>query len=486
MKNRLMQLAFTLLLLAAATNVASGQVCNIIRNSSFAQGSPAIGSQVDGTSTNVSSWIGAGFGAGGSPDVYSDYSIFMWDWSANPVTNPSLSNEYIMQPLCDSVFVVTTQPYNLSFDAATTARGLGKGRLEVILRNGGTRVVVATIPNLTLAMTNYQFNNITSALPFPGPSSYNQIIIRPVATVAGAANTMDIIVDNIVLGKSAAGSRYVMNVNCCQGSQSITYPGSIAGFDGLQWIDFSTNLVVGTTTSINVTPTKSGSIYLVRKSRALCSGGACNVTDTVILQCCGGDNDWEFSAPNGITSADQIHRTGDVNVGNIAIVPGAPDIAKVEIKHNDNTKWNCFMLNGGGNGKMLRIKGGFFQGQHSIFQVEANGATDYTEDYVRLMVRADGRVGIGTTTPNGTLHVNGDTWNTSGIWQTSDQRFKQNIAVIENPYDILKNIKGYRYDFKAAEFPDRNFNKGRQIGFIAQELKQVVPEAVMQGDDGYL
>lgn len=481
MKNKTMQLAFVLLFLAVATNVAKGQVCNIIRNSSFDQGgspfSPAPGSTITSTGTNVSFWTTTV--AGEDPDVYPGYRIFMWDNNAS--AGAMSSDEFIFQNLCQNIVKPSPNTYNLSFDALTTTRGLGNGRLEVFLSNGTTHVLVATVPNLTLSMTNYQFVNITASI---ANGTYNRIIIRPVSN--NNAVVMDIIVDNIVLGTPmpAAGTKYLKDVVCCQ-ANDVTYPGSMEGVSELKWIDMATGLVIGTTPTINVTPAKSGSAYLVQKYFASCAGN-CMVTDTVVLRCCGGDNDWEFSDPNGITSADQIHRTGDVNIGNLAIVPGAPDIAKVEIKNNDNAKWNCFMLNGAGNGKMLRIKGGFYQGQHSIFQVEANGATDYTEDNVRLMVRADGRVGIGTTTPSGTLHVNGDTWNTSGIWQTSDQRFKQNIAVIENPSDILKNIKGYRYDFKAAEFPDRNFNKGRQIGFIAQELKQVVPEAVMQGDDGYL
>jgi|GEM_PF-5341971 len=480
MKNTAVKIIITLQLLVAGI-ITNGQVCNIIQNNSFDQPPATVGGTVNQAGTSVPSWFTAAPWI--TPDVYPNFSIFMWDQSGNPPTNPNLSDEYIIQNLCQNVLVPGVQQYDLSLNAATTNRGLTtspNGVLEVLLSDGVNNVVVATIPNLTLAMTNYQFNNITNLIP---NAAYNRVIIRPVAYGGG---TMDIIVDNIVLGSPApTGTKYVLDVVCCQQNQ-ITYPGSMVGFDGITWIDQSTGLVAGNTQTITVTPNMSGNTYLVQKTSTLCSGNNCDVFDTVVLRCCGGDNDWEFSDVNGITSSDQIHRTGDVNIGNIAIVSGAPDIAKLEVKHNDNARWDCFMLNGGGNGRVLRLKGGFSGGQQSIFQVEANGATDYTEDNIRLIVRADGRVGINTTTPNGTLHVNGTTWNTSGVWQTSDKRFKENIEVISNAADILKQVKGYRYDFRTGEFPGMNFSDDRQIGFIAQELKEVVPEAVVQGDDGYL
>jgi hypothetical protein len=85
------------------------------------------------------------------------------------------------------------------------------------------------------------------------------------------------------------------------------------------------------------------------------------------------------------------------------------------------------------------------------------------------------------------LRVNGDAFLSAGsTWQTSDQRFKTNIQKLENASDKLKKLNGYTYLFKTEEFKKRNFSKTEQIGLIAQELKEVFPQLVREGSDGYL
>ncbi|MFZ1529989.1 MAG: tail fiber domain-containing protein [Ferruginibacter sp.] len=77
----------------------------------------------------------------------------------------------------------------------------------------------------------------------------------------------------------------------------------------------------------------------------------------------------------------------------------------------------------------------------------------------------------------GSLWVNGTTY-------ASDERFKQNITAIQSPLQKLMQINGVEYEMKAGEFTKNNFQKGRQIGLIAQNVEKVVPEAVNE-QDGY-
>ncbi len=46
-------------------------------------------------------------------------------------------------------------------------------------------------------------------------------------------------------------------------------------------------------------------------------------------------------------------------------------------------------------------------------------------------------------------------------------------------------MNGYTYEFRKDEFKEKNFTGGQQIGFLAQELKEILPAAVDQADDGY-
>jgi hypothetical protein len=72
------------------------------------------------------------------------------------------------------------------------------------------------------------------------------------------------------------------------------------------------------------------------------------------------------------------------------------------------------------------------------------------------------------------------------VTEGSDERIKENIRNLENPLSKLANIRGVQYDFKKEFFNTSNeklndaLANGRknQIGFIAQELKEVFPELV--------
>jgi hypothetical protein len=77
----------------------------------------------------------------------------------------------------------------------------------------------------------------------------------------------------------------------------------------------------------------------------------------------------------------------------------------------------------------------------------------------------------------GSLWVNGTTY-------ASDERFKKNITPIESALSKLLTIKGVEYEMRENEFEKMHFSKGRQIGLLAQNVEQVVPEAV-QEIDGY-
>lgn len=72
-----------------------------------------------------------------------------------------------------------------------------------------------------------------------------------------------------------------------------------------------------------------------------------------------------------------------------------------------------------------------------------------------------------------------------GTWVNSDARFKDNIQPIESGLSLIGNLRGVTYDFKTEEFPEQHFNEGTQYGFIAQELAEVMPTAVMPDEEGY-
>jgi hypothetical protein len=95
-----------------------------------------------------------------------------------------------------------------------------------------------------------------------------------------------------------------------------------------------------------------------------------------------------------------------------------------------------------------------------------------------------GNVGIGTTTPTVKLEVNGRL-KTQGINELSDARYKKDIQTLTNALANIEKLRGVSYDWKQAEFPEKNFDAKHQIGLIAQELELVYPELVNTDADGY-
>jgi hypothetical protein len=96
---------------------------------------------------------------------------------------------------------------------------------------------------------------------------------------------------------------------------------------------------------------------------------------------------------------------------------------------------------------------------------------------------ASAYVGIGTGTPAYKLDVNGIIRGNNV--SPSDARWKKNIAPLTNALDTIERLRGVRYDWRAEEFPKINFEPGPQIGLIAQEVKEILPEAVSQDREGF-
>lgn len=95
-----------------------------------------------------------------------------------------------------------------------------------------------------------------------------------------------------------------------------------------------------------------------------------------------------------------------------------------------------------------------------------------------------GNVSIGKLTPVYKLDVAGTIGTSGGVVQTSDQRFKQNVRTLDNALDKVLNLRGVSYAWKRSENPAMNFEAGTQLGFIAQEVEKVLPEAVKKDSQG--
>jgi len=97
-----------------------------------------------------------------------------------------------------------------------------------------------------------------------------------------------------------------------------------------------------------------------------------------------------------------------------------------------------------------------------------------------------GNVGIGTgsTYPGYKLQVNGSVAGVGAYNNISDARFKTNVIPISDALEVVGKLRGVRFDWRAGEFPAMNFESGRQLGLIAQQVQPVLPEAVSVDSQG--
>jgi len=113
----------------------------------------------------------------------------------------------------------------------------------------------------------------------------------------------------------------------------------------------------------------------------------------------------------------------------------------------------------------------------SFWRYYANG----TNAGAAMWLADDGNVGIGTTAPSQRLTVfNGTTigtYTTSGWQHVSDKRLKDEVEPIDEALNKIKQIKGVYFKWKT------NHEASRQVGFLAQEVKEIIPELVL-GEEG--
>ena len=78
---------------------------------------------------------------------------------------------------------------------------------------------------------------------------------------------------------------------------------------------------------------------------------------------------------------------------------------------------------------------------------------------------------------SGEFRVTGDIT----AFYSSDERLKDNITPIDDPLAKVISISGNTFDWN-----DKSDKTGHDVGLIAQEIREVLPEAVVERDNGYL
>jgi hypothetical protein len=124
-----------------------------------------------------------------------------------------------------------------------------------------------------------------------------------------------------------------------------------------------------------------------------------------------------------------------------------------------------------------------------VFSTTADGSASPTE---AMRINNAGELLVGYTADNGAykLQVNSQIFATSATVATSDGRYKENVASLGGCLDLVKALRPVSFTWKPQENITRadddgnevlvreghNFPEGTQVGFIAQEVQEVLTD----------
>lgn len=169
---------------------------------------------------------------------------------------------------------------------------------------------------------------------------------------------------------------------------------------------------------------------------------------------------------NGISVTGPIDGSSNLNIGGNASITGSLNAGNTTIGTTSIT--SCATVN-----TTLTVNDSLFVGSVADKLCVTNACT----------------CTCNSTEIGGTLTVGGDTAVTGCITATqdviayysSDKRLKNNLNTICNTQSIVNSLTGYSFDWN-----EESGREGHDLGVIAQDVQEVLPDIVHERDNGYL
>jgi hypothetical protein len=186
--------------------------------------------------------------------------------------------------------------------------------------------------------------------------------------------------------------------------------------------------------------------------------------------------------PGAPTSSIDISANGNVGIGT------ASPKARLDLKQIDDSFIGSLQLRRSSTNDTWAVATGNDNNLYFGYANDgslADSAADFTVN--PLVLTTNNRVGIGTTAPDQKLSVIGDASKTGGgSWQTfSDERLKNLGGRFNTGLKAVMQLQPLHYQYRPNN-PLGIESSGEHIGFGAQAVQKVIPEAVSANADGYL
>ena len=188
---------------------------------------------------------------------------------------------------------------------------------------------------------------------------------------------------------------------------------------------------------------------------------------------------------NLLTTSDVTHNTitGTIRATN-GVVSGSSQIVGSSITTNSITIAGISTALGG-TITLATITGGtgIVSGSSQVTLSSTNGYSGVINQ--NLLTTSDVRhnslgIGMAASATAGRIDASGDII----AFSTSDINFKENITPIPNALEKISKISGNIYDWK-SELKEYHGFEGNDVGVIAQEIEEILPQLVQTRENGY-
>ena len=193
--------------------------------------------------------------------------------------------------------------------------------------------------------------------------------------------------------------------------------------------------------------------------------------------------------PGAPTSSVDVAASGNVGVGTASPGfhlhvqgSGIQTIAVESTQNGNNAQFAFIGKTAGGTAQQWLL------GENLATTAGAFEIFDNTAAQNRFFINTSGNVGIGTTSPDLKLSVSGDADKSvgGGSWQVfSDERLKNIKGNFNSGLRAVMQLQPIRYQYKQDNALGLQ-SELENVGFGAQSLQKVVPEAVTKNNNGYL
>ena len=301
------------------------------------------------------------------------------------------------------------------------------------------------------------YNPGTNAMGISGALTLGgSLTLQHASMFTGAATTLTVLDDDASAFQiSASGKAGILKINSTNSSEGVSMSGTL-GVTGLTTLSGGLTSTAGTT-NLGTTVASTMKVSDLTDNRLVIVGASGELED---------DANLTF---NG--TLFDCNASGGFNVD----VPGADFI----VQDSDDATTNFIWRDHSANVLYLGIQATAKIVARSDIDMDASG-TAYNLDGAKS-------IGVGTAASGtaGEIRATNDVT----AYYSSDATLKENVQVIADPIGKLQAIRGVEFDWTDDYIEDKGgednyFVRKHDVGVIAQEVEQVLPEVVGTREDG--